>query len=59
VAHSISALKLFYSSVVKQPLKFKTSVIRDLKKLPKIIERNFCSQLDKTNQQQSTELCSQ
>jgi len=49
MAHSISALKLFYKSVVKQPMKFKyIEYPRSEKKLPKIIEKEFLlSQLEK------------
>jgi site-specific recombinase XerD len=49
MAHSISALKLFYKMVIKQPMKFKyIEYPRSEKKLPKIIEKEFLlSQLDK------------
>lgn len=49
MAHSISALKLFYKSVAKQPMKFKyIEYPRSEKKLPKIIEKEFLlSQLEK------------
>jgi site-specific recombinase XerD len=49
MAHSISALKLFYKMVIKQPMKFKyIEYPRSEKKLPKIIEKEFLlGQLDK------------
>lgn len=49
MAHSISALKLFYEMVVKQPIKFRyIKYPRSEKKLPKIIEKEFLlSQLEK------------
>jgi integrase/recombinase XerD len=49
MCHSISALKLFYKMVVRQPMKFKyIEYPRSEKKLPKIIEKEFLlSQLDK------------
>jgi len=49
MCHSISALKLFYKLVIKQPMKFKyIEYPRSEKKLPKIIEKEFLlEQLDK------------
>ena len=49
MCHSISALKLFYKMVIRQPLKFKhIEYPRSEKKLPKIIEKEFLlQQLDK------------
>jgi len=49
MCHAISALKLFYSKTIKQPLKFKyIDYPRSEKKLPKIIEKEFLlSKLDK------------
>lgn len=42
MCHAISALKLFYSKTVKQPLKFKhIQYPRSEKKLPKVIEKEF------------------
>lgn len=42
ICHSISALKLFYKTVVKQPLKFKhIEYPRTEKKLPQIIDKDF------------------
>jgi len=42
MAHSISALKIFYKMVIKQPMKFKyIEYPRSEKKLPKIIEKEF------------------
>ena len=42
MCHSISALKLFYKSVIKQPLKFKhIEYPRTERKLPQIIEKEF------------------
>lgn len=48
MAHSISALKLFYEMIVKQPMKFRyIKYPRSEKKLPKIIEKEFLlSKLD-------------
>jgi integrase/recombinase XerD len=49
MCHSISALKLFYKMVVKQPMKFKyIEYPRSEKRLPKIIEKDFLlEKLDK------------
>ena len=49
MCHSISALKLFYKMVIKQPMKFKyIEYPRSERKLPKIIEKEFLlEQLDK------------
>lgn len=49
MCHSISALKLFYKMVVKQPMKFKRiEYPRSERKLPKVIEKEFLlQQLDK------------
>lgn len=49
MCHSISALKLFYKLVIKQPMKFRCiEYPRSEKKLPKIIEKEFLlSKLDK------------
>lgn len=49
MCHSISALKLFYKLVIKQPMKFRyIEYPRSEKKLPKIIEKEFLlEQLDK------------
>ncbi len=42
MCHSISALKLFYKSVIKQPLKFKhIEYPRSERRLPQIIEKEF------------------
>lgn len=42
MCHSISALKLFYKSVIKQPMKFRyIEYPRSEKKLPRIIEKEF------------------
>lgn len=42
MCHSISALKLFYKTVVKQPMKFRhIEYPRSEKKLPQIIEKEF------------------
>lgn len=42
MCHSISALKLFYKSVIKQPMKFRyIEYPRSEKKLPQIIEKEF------------------
>lgn len=42
MCHSISALKLFYKTVVKQPLKFKyIEYPRSEKKLPQVIDKDF------------------
>lgn len=42
MCHSISALKLFYEVVIKQPMKFRyISYPRSEKKLPQIIEKEF------------------
>ena len=42
MCHSISALKLFYKSVIKQPMKFRyIEYPRSEKKLPQIIEKDF------------------
>jgi len=42
MCHSISALKLFYKSVIKQPMKFRyIEYPRSEKKLPKIIDKDF------------------
>ena len=49
MCHAISALKLFFKLVIKQPMKFRyIEYPRSEKKLPKIIEKEFLlSQLDK------------
>ena len=42
MCHSISALKLFYKSVIKQPMKFRyIEYPRSERKLPQIIEKEF------------------
>lgn len=42
MCHSISALKLFYKTVIKQPLKFKyIEYPRNEKKLPQVIDKDF------------------
>ena len=42
MCHSISALKLFYKTTIKQPMKFKhIEYPRSEKKLPRIIEKQF------------------
>ena len=42
IAHSVSALKLFYKFTIKQPLKFKhIEYPRAEKSLPKVIDRDF------------------
>jgi site-specific recombinase XerD len=42
MCHSISALKLFYKTVIKQPMKFKyVEYPRSERKLPQIIEKEF------------------
>ena len=42
MCHSISALKLFYQAVIKQPMKFRyISYPKSEKKLPRIIEKDF------------------
>ncbi len=42
MCHSLSALKLFYKSVIKQPMKFRyIEYPRSEKKLPQIIEKEF------------------
>jgi len=42
ICHSLSALKLFYKMVIKQPMKFKyIEYPRTEKKLPQIIEKEF------------------
>lgn len=42
MCHSISALKLFYKTVIKQPLKFKyIEYPRSEKKLPQVIDKDF------------------
>jgi site-specific recombinase XerD len=52
MCHSISALKLFYKMVIRQPLKFKyIEYPRSEKKLPKIIEKEFL--LDQLNKIQN------
>lgn len=49
MCHSISALKLFYKMVIKQPMKFRyIEYPRSERKLPRIIEKEFLlSKLDK------------
>lgn len=48
MCHSISALKLFYSKTIKQPLKFKhIDYPKSEKKLPQIIDKDFL--LEKIN----------
>ena len=42
MCHAISALKLFYKTTIKQPMKFKyIGYPRTEKKLPQIIEKQF------------------
>ncbi len=42
MCHALSALKLFYQKVIKQPMKFKyIQYPRSERKLPKIMDKDF------------------